>query len=139
VNGDIERISKAKITAALDKAARKVRKARGTKKQGYDKVQHGLSLLAVLDASGLGAKEALSSDVPFSLPLLSLLPIQNDDFGMETSLLRRTDATSYEHNFISFNNFCIQRYNLEIWRVRLVPPKRSACGGTWETSGPFGG
>jgi len=49
VNGDIEEISKAKVTAALDKAARKVRKARGTKKQGYDKVQHGLSLLAVID------------------------------------------------------------------------------------------
>jgi len=49
VNNDIERIPKAKIAAALGKAARKVRKARGTEKQGYDKVEDGFSLLAVID------------------------------------------------------------------------------------------
>ena len=49
VNGDIERISKANITAALEKAARKVGKARGTEKQGYHKVQDGFPLLEVID------------------------------------------------------------------------------------------
>ena len=48
-NEDIEGISKEKIAAALGKAARKVRKARGTEKQGYDKVQDGFSLLALIN------------------------------------------------------------------------------------------
>ena len=45
VDGDIERISKATITAALEKAARKVGKARGTEKRAYHKVEDGFSLL----------------------------------------------------------------------------------------------
>ncbi len=49
VDGDIEQISKAKITVALNKAAKRVRKARGTKKQGYDKVEDGFPLLEVID------------------------------------------------------------------------------------------
>ncbi len=49
VNGDIEGISKAKIDDSLDKAARKFNKARGTKKQGYDKVEDGFPLLEVID------------------------------------------------------------------------------------------
>lgn len=58
VNGDIERISQAKINAALGKAARKVGKARGTKKQRYDKVHDGFSLLAVIDPKKVcGASE----------------------------------------------------------------------------------
>ncbi len=49
VNGDIERIPRAKIAAALDKAARRVHKARGTKRQGYDKVEDGFSLLEAIE------------------------------------------------------------------------------------------
>ena len=49
VNSDIERIPKAKIVDALDKAARKFLKSKGTKKQGYDKVQDGFALLKVID------------------------------------------------------------------------------------------
>jgi len=49
VNGDIERISKATITAALEKAARKVGKAVGTEKRAYHKVQDGFPLLEVID------------------------------------------------------------------------------------------
>jgi len=49
VNKDIERISIAKITSALDKAARKFHKARGTQKQGYHKVRDGFALLEVID------------------------------------------------------------------------------------------
>ncbi len=45
VNGDIERISKATITAALEKAARKVGKAMGTEKRAYHKVEDGFPLL----------------------------------------------------------------------------------------------
>ena len=48
-NEDIEVISKEKITASLGKAAREVRKTRGTEKQGYDKVHDGFSLLAVIN------------------------------------------------------------------------------------------
>ena len=48
-NNDIERIAKAKVFDALDKAARKFLKSKGTKKQGYHKVQDGFALLKDVD------------------------------------------------------------------------------------------
>ncbi len=48
-NNDIERIAKAKVFDALDKAARKFLKSKGTKKQGYHKVQDGFALLKDID------------------------------------------------------------------------------------------